>query len=178
MFTQQTLVTLNILHSLLADSQNLRMHLLQSLEGSRDCLLSTETREQMGNSVGAMLSLSRRLLVEAVERAGVGFIGTPFEQDVANIAAGFKSEDESAHNSASLALYMLTRNAGDWLRREEDKRLPLIDYRVANALGADIMVKAVNPHRARVAAAEQHYGCTMAEIDGDCLRAFGLGVPV
>ena len=45
MFTQQTLVTLNILHSLLADSQNLRMHLLQSLEGSRDCLLSTETRE-------------------------------------------------------------------------------------------------------------------------------------
>jgi len=177
MFTQQTVYALRSLHDLVIQADELYRQTNQAhcIE-SRQLLLSAATVDQLKLMGSAVRSACISALLEGLRDAQPLFAGTPFEPTVSAIISGYVDGSAGAVNSASVALNSLERGALDWLREQGEAALPLVSYTVASAFG-DFTVEAKSPPQARMLAAAQHYECTIAELNPDCLRDFANGVP-
>lgn len=177
MFTQQTVYALRSLHDLANQADDLHRQTNQPycIE-SRQLLLSVATVDQLKLVGSTVRTACISALLEGLRDAQPLFAGTPFEQTIVEIIAGYVDGSPSAENSASVALSSLERSATDWLREQAEAALPLVTYTVASAFG-DFTVEAKSPPQARLVAAARHHECTIAELNPDCLRDFANGVP-
>lgn len=177
MFTQETIYALRSLQDLTVKAGELHRQTNQPFcTDSRQLLLSAATADQLKLVGCAVRTACIDALLEGLRDAQPLFVGTPFEETIAAIIAGYVDGSPGAENSASVALVCLERGATDWLREQAEAALPLLKYTVASAFG-DFAVEAKSPAQARLVAAAGHYRCTVAELDGDGLRAFANGVP-
>lgn len=178
MFTQQTISALASLQDLTYKSQELQRQTSQEhCTSTRDLLLSEGTRSQLKLVCAGLHEVCLTALFEGLVKAKPDFVGTPFEQTIEAIIAGYFDDSPVVQNRASVALSMLQRQASDWLKAQAEAALPVLNYTVGSAFG-DITVEATSPEKARLVAAAQHYKCAVNELDGDCLRSFANGVLV
>ncbi len=177
MFTQQTVYALRSLQDLTVKADELHRQTNQPhCIDSRQLLLSAATVDQLKLVGCTVRTACINALLEGLRDAQPLFAGTPFEQTIAAIIAGYVDGSPSAENSASVALSSLERRATDWLRAQAEATLPLVTYTVASAFG-DFTVEAKSPSQARLLAAARHHECTIAELNPDCLRDFANGAP-
>ncbi|CAN5155243.1 hypothetical protein BH11CYA1_BH11CYA1_07340 [soil metagenome] len=178
MFTQQTISALSSLHELVYKSSDLLLQTSQPHRSKvRDVLLSEVTSTQLAATATIMHKLNLSALQEGLTAAQPQFVGTPFEQNVSEIAAGYLDGSPSAVLSASVALASLERKASVWLKVEAEACLPLQKYTVDSAFGP-FTVDAKSPEKARLVAAAQHHKCAVEDLAGDELRGFTNGVLV
>ena len=178
MFTQQTVYALRSLHDLVNQADELHRQTNQAhcIE-SRHLLLSAATVDQLKLVGSAVRTACISALLEGLRDAQPLFAGTPFEQTIVEVIAGYVDGSPSAENSARVALSSLERGAIDWLREQAEAALPLLKYTVASAFG-EFSVEAKSPEMARLVAAARRYECTIAELHPGCLRDFANGVLV
>lgn len=178
MFTQQTVYALRSLHDLVNQADELHRQTNQAhcIE-SRQLLLSAATVDQLKLVGSAVRTACISALLEGLRDAQPLFAGTPFEQTIVEVIAGYVDGSPSAENSARVALSSLERGAIDWLREQVEAALPLLKYTVASAFG-EFSVEAKSPEMARLVAAARRYECTIAELHPGCLRDFANGVLV
>jgi len=178
MFTQQTVYALRSLHDLVNQADELHRQTNQAhcIE-SRQLLLSAATVDQLKLVGSAVRTACISALLEGLRDAQPLFAGTPFEQTIVEVIAGYVDGSPSAENSARVALSSLERGAIDWLREQAEAALPLLKYTVASAFG-EFSVEAKSPEMARLVAAARRYECTIAELHPGCLRDFANGVLV
>lgn len=179
MFTQQTIYALASLQDLTYKGNELQRQTSQEhCTNTRDLLLDGLARSQL-KLVGAGVRVACiGALLEGLLKAKPDFVGTPFEQAIDEIIAGYVDGSPVAENHASVELSLLQRKASDWLKEQEEAALPLRKYAVPSAFDSDFAtftVEATSPQKARLVAAAQHYKCAVNELDGDSLRAFGNG---
>ena len=178
MFNKQTVYALRSLHDLANEAQELHRQTNQAhcIE-SRQLLLSAATVDQLKLVGSAVRTACISALLEGLCDAQPLFAGTPFEQTIVEVIAGYVDGSPAAENSASVALAALERGATNWLRDHVEATQPLIKYTVSSAFGK-FTVEARSPEMARLVAAARRYECTIAELHPGCLRDFANGVLV
>lgn len=176
MFTQQTICALSSLQDLSYKSKEFQRQTNQDqCTARRNCLLTDATSAQLKQVGSDLHGIIMKALLEGLIAAKPDFVGTPFEQTVNDIIAGFQDGSDRAVLHSSVELAALDRKAGDWLKGQIEAALPKQQYTVESAFG-QFIVEATSPAKARLVAAAQHYKCKVDELDGDVLRGFANGV--
>lgn len=177
MITQKTLLTIRLLHEL--------VYKIEDLDGfakrythtdATDGALSAETAAEAVQSVEQAHSVLDKALLEALEKVAPQFVDTPFSDRLTAIIAGYKDGSSRAKLHASVELSSIDRQADEWLNARHRASLPVQSFVVKSAFG-EFIIEETDGNRARVKAAEQHYGASIGELDHNVLRNFAVGEP-